>query len=841
MSRVFRTAAVSFLLLLFVLATQTPAPGSPDQPIDPEIAALQREIDAKGYHWTAKRTWLTDLSWEEFQGLLGLRVPAGLEKYLKGTHPRGGLVRRDLPSSWDWREYGMVTPVKYQDGCGSCWDFAAMGALESVLFINEGVEYDLSEQQILSCATPGSGCDGNWMPTAWSYVRDVGAAAETCMPYVADDEEPCIDDQCQKVATTSGWKYVPNNVGAIKAEVYIAPCATGMYVFPDFASYGGGCYEHEGCNTTNHLVIIIGWNDDMCSGEGAWLCKNSWGSDWGDSGYFWIKYGSSDIGTLTMRVFYYPGSEIVYRNHSVADSSGDGDGIADPGEQVTMPVTLRNDMLGADRTGVQATLSTASSLVQITQDHAVYGSIATGTSAVGAPAYVFSVDPFAAPGTEVEFALSIVADGGYIRADTFAVTLGQCPVLLVVDDEGAGYERYFEAMLQDNGYVYEVWNEFHRDRVTASELCKHSAVVWLTGVFGDIEAENRAALASFLDAGGNLVITGQDIGWHLNNEGYPDEVQFYHDYLHADFISDNSNQMSVSGLPGDPIGDGLSFDIEGGDGASDQCWPSEIEPRTGALSVFEYSPNIQGAIRYDGAHRVVYVAFGLEAVSTPAVRDTIMRRSLEWMVDGWPDTEQPEVAVIYPNGGEDLTCGEDCEITWSASDNLGVTSIDILRSWDSGASFPDTVAVGEDNDGSFTWAVPESSSTTSRIRTIARDAAGLAWYDDSDADFSTTIPTGVRELRVTQELVLDQNTPNPFNPATRIDYSIPRTSRVVIDIYDISGRLVRRLVDKDVEPNRYVAVWDGRTDAGNEAASGIYFYILTTNECRLVRKMVLLR
>jgi hypothetical protein len=132
-------------------------------------------------------------------------------------------------------------------------------------------------------------------------------------------------------------------------------------------------------------------------------------------------------------------------------------------------------------------------------------------------------------------------------------------------------------------------------------------------------------------------------------------------------------------------------------------------------------------------------------------------------------------------------------------------------------------------------------STTSRIRVVARDAAGLASYDDSDSDFSTGPGTGSSDDVSSARFVLSQNVPNPFNPVTRIAYSIPEASRVVLAIYDASGRLVRTLVDRDLTPNDYVAVWDGRAEGGEGAASGIYFYQLTSDGKELDRKMILLR
>jgi len=150
------------------------------------------------------------------------------------------------------------------------------------------------------------------------------------------------------------------------------------------------------------------------------------------------------------------------------------------------------------------------------------------------------------------------------------------------------------------------------------------------------------------------------------------------------------------------------------------------------------------------------------------------------------------------------------------------------------------IAVGEADDGVFEWTAPDSSTTEARIRVIARDDVGLASFDDSDADFAIEVNTGIPD-DAARAFALRQNVPNPFNPATRIAYSIPERARVELLIYDVAGRIVRRLVDADLPADDYTAVWDGRTDTGEVAASGLYFYRLMADGRELARKMILLR
>jgi C1A family cysteine protease len=845
MSGTLRTG-IACLLAVVVVCACAPALADDTAAVDPEIDALQREIDANGYGWTAKRNWTTELSHDELMALCGTRIPPEVARRFDALDRDDFPIARDLPDSFSWRSLGGVSAVKNQGGCGSCWDFAAHSALEAMILIYASVEYDLCEQQILSCATPGYGCGGGWYGDAWDYIRQNGAADETCMPYMADDSVPCADGSCTKLATCKTWIDIPNAVDAIKTAILTGPVATTFTVYDDFGSYGSGCYDHVDTDPINHAVAIVGWDDNKCGpGDGAWLCKNSWGDWWGDlGGFFWIKYGAAAIGTATQQVFYYPGNNIVYDGHTVDDSSGDSDGWCDPGEDITLSVALVNEIVSPDRESVVASLSSGSPHVTITQSPASYGSMSAGESKWGYTSFGFSVDEFAPAGVVVDFVLSITADGAYANTDTFQVVLGPISVLMIDDDDGEGTEAWFKDALDNNGYVYQNWDEQTQGAVGLTELQRYRVIVWDCGWGGNPGTENRSVLSSYLDSGGRLLISGEDIGWWMNDSGIANSstVDWYRDYLHADYILDHSGYTDLNGVTGDPIGDGLSFSLNGPDSAMNQEYPSEIDPRSGATGIFKYDSDSEGAIKYAGGHREVYFAFGIEGVTGSAMRDTIMRRSVEWLANGyWPDTEQPSVSLTYPNGGEEFYEGETVNVTWTASDNVGVVGVDILRSWDGGATFPDTLAYGRENDGLFYWTVPDSQNSFSRIRVVARDAAGLAQKDDSDGDFTAGLETGVPDDGHERRLALRQNAPNPFTLSTNIAYSVPTRAAVELNIYDVAGRLVRRLVKAELAPDDYVAHWDGRNEQGEEAAAGIYLYRLMADGRELARKMILLR
>lgn len=220
-----------------------------------------------------------------------------------------------LPPNWDWRNVDgkdWTTPVKNQGRCGSCWDFAAMGALESVIKIEENsftFNPDLSEQYLLSCPPNSGGCSGWSAYYAYDYIlKNGGAIPEDCFPYRASDAIPCSskcsDWQDKLVPITNfGIKYSPSRDYMKYALIEYGPMVVCMAVYDDFFSYRGGIYEHPGnepVDDINHEVVLVGYNDN----PGYWICKNSWGTNWGENGFFKIAYGDCQIEYYIIYVEY---------------------------------------------------------------------------------------------------------------------------------------------------------------------------------------------------------------------------------------------------------------------------------------------------------------------------------------------------------------------------------------------------------------------------------------------------------------------------------------------------------------------------------------------------------
>jgi hypothetical protein len=203
------------------------------------------------------------------------------------------------------------------------------------------------------------------------------------------------------------------------------------------------------------------------------------------------------------------------------------------------------------------------------------------------------------------------------------------------------------------------------------------------------------------------------------------------------------------------------------------------------------------------------------------------------------DGTDPEVTVDSPNGGEVWDILGVYTITWDATDNVGVTGIDILLSMDGGMTFADTIATGEANDGAYMWQVEVAATTTARIKVIAHDGGGNSGEDISDGDFEIYDPLSgtVAEPEVPSRLVIASAKPNPFGQHTSIRFGIPREARVRLSLYDVSGRLVDDLADRHYAAGYHTVDWTGSPAIG----TGLYFLRLQAGGEEATYKVVISR
>ncbi len=491
------------LLLLFVLAISSPLIAT-DNPatVDQEITALQQQIDAKGYHWVAGRTTVSELPIEQRLKMLGFKPPKGYDEWLAKQPKFKATLKIDLPSVFDWRDSGIMTTVKNQGGCGSCWDFGATGAFEAAVKQHDGIEYDLSEQQVLSCNIYGSDCSGGWVEPVYELFKRYGAVSEACMPYQADDAVPCTQDECPVVVKLKDWVNVAEDVASIKEALLRNPVATSFVVYNDFFSYNSGCYVYtSGAYAGGHIVVMVGWDDNACgTGQGAWICKNSWGPDWGDlGGYFYIKWGECGVGSGVVRPIYPPDPVILScEGHLIDDATGNNNGIPDPGESFRIPVSVKNDGM-TTATSVQAILRSSTSGILITDSIADFPDIAHGETVSSlAPHFVIQVDPATERATRIDFTIQVNSAQGSIE-QSFYDYVGHFDTVYVNDME-SGSAGWSHGGTLDDWQLGQPTGASLADAATA-----HSGTnVWGNNLNGSYSANAANYLQSPIINCGNL-------------------------------------------------------------------------------------------------------------------------------------------------------------------------------------------------------------------------------------------------------------------------------------------------------------------------------------------------
>jgi len=313
-------------------------------------------------------------------------------------------------------------------------------------------------------------------------------------------------------------------------------------------------------------------------------------------------------------------------------------------------------------------------------------------------------------------------------------------IIIIDDDEGATYKSYYTSASESLGISWVTWdvNQKGGFHVNKQDILSRP-MIWFTGnsVTNTLTPSDQESLKVFIDNGGKLFLTGQNIGEEINGSS------FFTNTLRSSFVNGTTSDHILNGVPGDPIGNGISVITVGSGGAGNQNSQDVITPLSGAFPVFQYSPDSVSAIRVDtlGECRVVYFAFGFEAINELGVyagRDEVLARILTCMG--------------FPVGIEEET---------------------------------------------------------------------------------------VQEVR-TSPFVLYQNFPNPFLSNTEIRYQIPNIEDVSIKIYDITGRVVKTLLEKEQEPGSYSISWNGLNTEGDLVPSGIYFYRIKISAFTDTKKMVLL-
>lgn len=246
---------------------------------------------------------------------------------------------RTPPTHRDWRQSNVITPVKDQRLCGSCWAFAAVGALEAHIGLHDGNVVDLSVQQLIDCATDGNnGCHGGVDVFAYKYMQRVGVRTAQAYPYEAQEGECRVAEAAaeenvegavhssESANTTSGRQQRPRvrrivmlrsgNERLMRNAVgLVGPVSVSLDAGQrSFQFYAGGVYDEPLCGRhpmdLNHGMLAIGYGHQMSDRRKKakklkyWLLKNTMGTSWGEEGYMRLqRNGGNRCGVATAALY----------------------------------------------------------------------------------------------------------------------------------------------------------------------------------------------------------------------------------------------------------------------------------------------------------------------------------------------------------------------------------------------------------------------------------------------------------------------------------------------------------------------------------------------------------
>lgn len=310
-----------------------------------KIALINQHIKAKGLHWLAGSTSVSEMSYSDRMQLYGgSKFPPAIEFYAGGVMSFEDTGEDPVTASlmideWDWRNRhgkNWVTPVTNQGQCGSCWAFAAVGATEAMtnLYFNQPLNLNLSEQDVLSCSGAGS-CNGGYTSYAIDYISSTGIVDEAAFPYTASNLSCSYKSTTPTEKIKAGGRLnwlsaYPYTEDGMKQMIIgrgpLAGTVQGWSHAMTLVGYkvikeGDSIYYANGEKVYDSYWVSISAGDSLI-GKTVWTFKNSWGGSWGDSGYAYFEIPLSQLyayAVKTPMISLVQSLEVFYEDY-------DGDG-----------------------------------------------------------------------------------------------------------------------------------------------------------------------------------------------------------------------------------------------------------------------------------------------------------------------------------------------------------------------------------------------------------------------------------------------------------------------------------------------------------------------------------
>jgi len=276
------------------------------------VAELNEKLAAEGADMVHGLTRFADQTEEEFKSFLGVAPPVHAESL---PVLEASVNVSALSGSFNWADQGVLTPVKDQAQCGSCWAFSAVETIESA-WIRAGNDMTVfSPQQVVSCDSTDNGCSGGLPTNAFEYVKGAnGLATDESYPYTSGtgDSGTCKDftvaggtvsaygyavPQCTKIFGTCD----EDSDALASALQSNGPVSVALDA-SEWSSYAGGVMTSSSCSSSSrkmdHAVQLVGYNAD--ADTPYWIVRNSWSASWGEEGFIYLKMGDNTCGIANL-------------------------------------------------------------------------------------------------------------------------------------------------------------------------------------------------------------------------------------------------------------------------------------------------------------------------------------------------------------------------------------------------------------------------------------------------------------------------------------------------------------------------------------------------------------
>jgi len=427
--------------------------------------------------------------------------------------------------------------------------------------------------------------------------------------------------------------------------------------------------------------------------------------------------------------------------------------------------------------------------------------------------------------------MSIVAESGEYR-DTLDFNIAIKPQVLFVDDHLGGGDgidveirSYYEDAFDTVGIVYDYWLNSESPKIDYLE--NFPIVVWACEwAFPSLDSDDRSALATYLENGGHLFISGQDLGWDLSdetstyNEYYDsngDSKTWMEKYLLASFKSDDAGSNTVQVPENKDFFDLSSFCFSMPNRESDYQYPDIVIPLKDAYSILKYDNSAlreAAAVACDTPYSTVYFAFGgLEAITDGDTRIRTCRQILNHFL-GINVTTTPL---------ENTSSTGPFYVTVSVTTDKNLVSTLLWYRCNEGDWR--SVTMSGDGSGNYEAEIPSVTEYT--------DIEYFTCFESDDGmynlktvyHFAAAIGVSINNKEpIPIKFSVQEAYPNPFNSSITIPYTIPTSGNILISIFDIGGRKVYSRVCYHPMPGAYTLEWDGKSNVDMALSSGIYFY-----------------